>query len=470
MSTYQESENFCLILCGGHGTRLWPLSRDILPKQFVKLKDDKSLLDDTIERNLIGFQKENIFFVTDELSKFHTSQSAKKYKINLKNIIVEPSARDTCAAIALGFKTISNIKENSRIYITPSDHHIDKDFNIKEYLENIEGSYDFIIFGISITEPNTNYGYIKVQNLESDIQKVIEFKEKPDIETAKKYENSMKYFWNSGMFLINSTAFFKQLEIHNFDTFDLIKKTELKKINSNFTEYEEEFYNQISSISIDYALMEKVEDIYVKKFTNRWSDLGNWASFFKYLKDIDAKETNKLFYESSSKNINIYNNRDQDISVVGMNDVDIINTRDDIFIVNNSYNFDFKSVHKDIIDSKIQNKKEYSKDYRPWGWFENLLDEENYKVKRLCVYPGARLSLQKHFKRSEHWVVVNGVGIITKGNSEFELKEGESVFLEKEEIHRITNNHEENLIIIETQIGECIEDDIVRFEDDFNRS
>ena len=462
----KDKNKYCLILCGGSGTRLWPFSKEILPKQFVPFIDGKSLMELTIERNMNSFLKEHIFFVTDESNKFHTSLAVKKYGIEEKNILVEPSAKDTCAAVALGMSYIKTLNSDSMVFVCPSDHKVPPEFDIHTILSQ---DADFIIFGIEPDNPNTNYGYIKVDDTKKSFQLVSEFKEKPDYKTAEKYIQSNQYLWNSGMFYFDNREFFKKLKQFNSSINSLIEKTAITDKDSLFTEFEKDSYNKIDPISLDYALIENLEEIYVAKFEESWSDLGNWNELFNFLNQ-NGKYLDKSIFKDNCKNVNTYNDTQQSISLSGLENLNIINTRDDLFITNNQKELDFKNLHKNIFKHKKKINFEESKDYRPWGWFENLLDLENYKVKRLCVYPKSRLSLQKHFKRSEHWVVVSGIGNITKGEDEFVLKAGESVFLEKEEIHRIDNSYAEDLIIIETQIGECIEDDIVRFEDDFNRS
>jgi mannose-1-phosphate guanylyltransferase / mannose-6-phosphate isomerase len=437
-----------IILSGGSGTRLWPLSREYFPKQYCKLSQlgEKSLFQLTFERAKKLVSTEDILVLTNTHQKFLVMGEIEELGINHleTNIIIEPERRDTFAAICLGMQHT----DDSALFL-PSDHLIEGTFleNLKDIEKKAENN--LITFGIKPTEPHTGYGYIKHKD-----GIVEEFKEKPDYETAKKYiENG--YLWNSGMFLLHKKVFLEELEKYEPDTLALFKN-DLREV-----------YHKIKKTSIDFALMEKSTRINTIQLEIQWNDLGSFDALYKESKkdmngNTEHKET--IYFDSNNNLVHA----DKLVCLNGVDDLIVVDTPDALMI---SKKYKSENVKKIVEELEGDKRVAYHKTvYRPWGSYTILEEGENYKVKRLRVLPGKILSLQMHHKRSEHWVVVRGEAYIVKGETEVVLCKNESIYIPTETKHRLGNKTHEILEIIETQSGAYLgEDDIVRFEDKYGR-
>lgn len=459
-----------IILAGGSGSRLWPVSRSMRPKQFLNIHDESSMLRNTISRlNLpdinsitVICNEEHRFFVSDQLQG-----------INLeKKIITEPVGRNTAPAITLA--ALSN-KEERLMLILPADHVIDNTDKFNKILiqaTSIANDNKLVTFGIVPNEPNTGYGYIEADEGDNFYFNVKSFHEKPSIDKAKEYIQSNKYFWNSGMFLFNSKKYISQIQKYREDIFSACKESlDKSDFIDDILKIDLDSFSETPSESIDYALMEKTTDAVVIPMEITWNDVGTW----KALSEIKDKDSNGNtldgdIYVRDTKNTYIQT-EDSLVATTGIDNLIIVNTKDALLVASKDSSQDVK----EIVDSlKNQNREEYKlhkEVFRPWGSYESLIISDEYQVKKLTVYPLQKLSVQMHYKRSEHWVVVKGKAKITNGKDEFTLLKNESTYIPVETVHALENpSNIENLEIIEVQTGTYFgEDDIVRIEDDYNR-
>lgn len=456
-----------IILAGGSGSRLWPLSRTRYPKQFIKFQNRAtSLFQDTFTRSLMITSLNEIYIITSEYYKYLVSRDIKElgYFFDEKNILTEPEPKNTLPAIYYGVKEIMK-KGDDNVLVLPSDHIITQNEKfVKEIKKSLKLSKNYIItFGIKPTSPNTGYGYIAPESEKRINGYVIsEFKEKPSFEIAQKYINS-GYYWNAGIFLFNTKLFEEQVQTYAKEIFDLFNKSYSLK----------ETYSKISKkISIDYGILEKSNRVAMVPLDSGWSDLGSYDSFYEVynneLRDNISVDSN-IHIDSVN---NLFHNIDNKIiATIGVKDLLVVDSKDALLICNRNSSQKVKDV-VDILNERKDSRTEFHlKDYRPWGHYKILEEENNkFKVKRLTVNIGKKLSYQMHYHRSEHWVVVNGVAKVTIDDDVRIVEKGENIFIHAGQKHRVENVGKNQLEIIEVQIGNYLEeDDIVRFEDDFNR-
>lgn len=429
-----------IILAGGKGTRLWPMSRKTSPKQFLKL-NNKTLFKKTLERCLLLEKPENIFVSTNKDYSFLVQKEFKN-----ANLIIEPFSKNTGPAILYALKKL-NLKNNELVLVCPSDHFITPDSEFVKSInkaKEIAKSNHIVTFGIKPTSPETGYGYIKIKLNQFKVEK---FTEKPNLKTAQDFLNKGNYYWNSGIFLFPVNLIMQEFEKY---AKDLLEKTE--------------------SISIDKAVIEKSDKIAMLPATFNWSDVGSWNSFYK----TQAKDKNN---NTILGNTILHNTKDslilgnsRLIACIGLKNITVIETEDAVLVANKD---DSEKVKKIVEDLEKQNKREaYEgvRTLRPWGSYEIIGEGKDYKVKKIIVEPKKRLSLQSHNHRSENWVVIQGKAKVTLNNNEYILKKGEAFFIPKKAKHRLENTGDILLKVIEVQNGDYLgEDDITRYEDDFNR-
>ncbi len=463
-----------LILCGGSGTRLWPLSRKLYPKQFLKLGDNLSFLQKTVKRFQNICSNNDIIFLTNEQHKFLLIEQLNEIDFPINdNFVLEPMSKNTAPAIALGISYLKdkfNIKNNETIFISASDHIIEPAEVFCDYLkkgENIAKDNFIVTFGIEPTSPETGYGYIKKGeklNYKFNAYKVDKFVEKPDLTTAQKYLESGEYLWNSGMFMFTFETIVKEYKKNAKEIYNLFEKGYQNFLNN---------FDKSPNISIDYAIMEKASSIAVLPLNIKWSDIGSWDSVHELFNKDDKGNVleGKAICFNTKNSLIIGKNRL--IAALGLEDIMVIETDDAILL---SKKGDAQNVKK-IVNSLNQDKKlkEIAEIHttvsRPWGSFKVLDENYRYKIKKITVKPGETLSLQLHFHRSEHWIVVKGTAKVVIGNEEHYVHENESIYVPKSTKHRLENPGKIPLEIIEVQVGEYVgEDDIQRFEDIYGRS
>ena len=458
---------YCIILCGGSGTRLWPLSRKNFPKQFLKLYSDKSLLQETFLRMKEVVPQENIYFVTNEENHYNVLNQIKEVFKDFEEsrIIREPESRSTMPAITLAVKylqEIIKIDETDPIIEVHSDHYIgDKETYIKIAKNALSKVGDNLgAIGIIPTMAHTGLGYIKKGEKIDDYFKVEAFKEKPDQKTAQEFLDSGKYLWNAGMYLFNVKTFSEELEKH------------ASEIYSEFSKSYENFYANFSnlpSIAIDVALSEKSQRMIAFEGEFGWSDIGSFDVLAEILKD--KKDSNPKHVSVDSKNVFVHSANDGLIVTSGVEDIIVIENNDSIMIQKmGKSDAGVKKVVEYLKEKEYPELSDNMVVYRPWGKYEILIDQPNYKVKKITVNPNSKLSLQSHKRRAEHWVVVKGEATIVNGEETIELKVGESAFIPIGHKHRLENKGDSNLEIIEVQSGDYLEeDDITRYDDEYNR-
>ncbi|WP_457640395.1 mannose-1-phosphate guanylyltransferase/mannose-6-phosphate isomerase [Persephonella sp.] len=477
-----------VILAGGSGTRLFPLSRKKFPKQFLNLGDEHTLFQKTVSRNLkVVSDIDNIVIVTNNDYQFHVKNQLKPFlKNKIPNMILEPIGRNTAPAIALAAKYLLDkmgVDENEVMFILPSDHIISPDEKFVEYAkqaEEIAKEGYVVTFGVNPTKPETGYGYIEADTENSlfnhsanksfnQSYRVKQFHEKPDLETAQKYIISGNYYWNSGMFAFSIKTIFEEFEKYTPEIFEFIKDKSYEEILMSF--------DQMPDISIDYAVMEKTDKAVVLPLHIIWSDVGSWDSVYDIL-EKDENQNVKVgnVIDIDTKNSLIMGNH-RLIATIGIDNLMIIETPDVIVVAKKGEGQKLKDLVS-ILKKNPETKEitEYHTTvYRPWGSYTELEKGERYRIKRITVQPGEKLSLQMHHHRSEHWVVVKGTAKVVLEDEDGNLKESyvhenESIFVPKTAKHRLINPGKIPLELIEVQVGEYVEeDDIIRFDDKYQR-
>lgn len=453
---------FPIILAGGSGTRLWPLSRKLYPKQFIKLAEfgGTSLFQNTLKRAVeISGNKTNFRIVTNSDYKFHCITQGEEIGIPVaeENLIIEPKAKNTLAAIMLAVRSLE--KDDALALVLPSDHAIENGRAFKEAVETAvpTAKKSLVTFGILPDHPNTGYGYIcPSSDCKESPAQVLEFKEKPDLQTAEKYVKD-GYLWNAGIFLFSKQTFDSELEKADPAYF------------ATFAKYDtvEEIFDNLPDLSIDYGLLEKTKNVSVLSSDIGWTDLGSFDALEKYAREIPSTSMVEI---SASDNYAFSDVPSKPIVFIDCESLIAIDTKDALLISKKGSSQKVQQAVK-ILKEKIPEVTEsHLTVYRPWGSYTIIDEGTGFKSKRLTVLPGKRLSAQMHYHRSEHWVVVSGTAKVTVGDEVRILQKGESTFIPAGTMHRLENPGKVTAHLIESQIGDYLgEDDIVRFEDDYKR-
>tara|TARA_B100000900_G_scaffold171713_1_gene145913 strand:+ start:5068 stop:6465 length:1398 start_codon:yes stop_codon:yes gene_type:complete len=459
-----------IILAGGSGSRLWPLSRSKYPKQFLSLVSQETMLQASIDR-LSMLNIDSITIICNEDHRFFVLEQIKKYKEYEISIILESMGRSTAPAIAVA----SLIEENNLpTLVLAADHFVD---NIELFTESVNKAIELskdnklVTFGIKPKSPHTGYGYIKKGSGSEGSFAIEKFVEKPDPELAKQLYSSNEYLWNSGMFLFKSKVYLDELAKFRPKIYEACTKaTKLIEKDLDFLRFDYNEFERCPSESIDYAVMENTTQGYVVEMKSNWNDIGSWTS----LLEISQKDENNNFSSGDAISIeckNSYIRSDYKlITAIGLEDMYVINSKDATLVAHKDKVEDIK-----LIINHLKNNGREEVDYnrevfRPWGSYDSLESGENFQVKILKVKPGAKLSIQSHNFRSEHWVVVSGTAEVTKGDETFILSENESTYIPVKTVHALKNPGEDELRIIEVQSGSYLgEDDIIRYEDIYGR-
>jgi mannose-1-phosphate guanylyltransferase / mannose-6-phosphate isomerase len=469
--TQVQVNRYAIILCGGSGTRLWPLSRTLRPKQLLALNGEKTLLQQTATRLLAHVSAENLYTVTHEDHKFEVKgQLAEVAPASISNVLAEPCARNTLPAIAWAAHQIYLKDPNAMIGVFASDHSIDNEGAFLQAWATAElaAQDDYLVLlGIKPHEPATGYGYIKPsQKLPYSgalpVHQVAQFVEKPNAEKAAQFVRD-GYLWNSGMFVFKASAFMKMLQQFQPDM--------AKQISSMTEQGFIETYANFPNLSMDYGLAEKADKVAVVPVDMAWSDLGSWDSIYqRHQKDADNNVLHGEVFAQDTTNSLLWSQTSL-LAAAGLDNIVVIQTADATLICDRSRTEEIKTLVARVKAHKPELTEIHQTAHRPWGTYTVLEEGANFKIKRIVVNSGAKLSMQMHKHRSEHWVVVSGEATVTNGDMEFTLQANQSTYIPKTHRHRLANNSTEPLAIIEVQCGDYVgEDDIVRFDDTYGRA
>ncbi len=475
----QEQDNhYIVIMAGGSGTRFWPLSREAMPKQLLRIDGGETLIQQTIARVRPIIAPDHIHVVTNK------SQAEQiRYQVpelDKANFIIEPSARNTAAAIGLAAVYLNHHNPDSLMGVLPADHVVK---NSEKFLETLKSAFYaagegcLVTIGIRPERPETGYGYIHAGRQLSQPAKetaevfhVDRFTEKPDIETARKYLEDGHYFWNSGMFVWKTSVVISEIERHMPLLGDGLKKIRSVIGSNDEASVVSRVFSELESVSIDYGIMEKSDRVVVIPADLGWSDVGSWTA----LDEIAARDqkgnviAGNVVDVDSRDSIIYASNRL--VATAGLNDMVVVDTEDATLVCHKDRAQDVKKIVEELKKRGAEEHLTHRTVIRPWGSYTLLEKGDRYKIKRIVVNPGARLSFQMHYHRSEHWVVVSGTAKVRRGDEDFFVNPNESTYIPMETKHRLENPGRIPLQIIEVQNGEYLEeDDIVRFDDAYGR-
>lgn len=469
----QNKNLYAVIMAGGKGTRFWPLSREMFPKQYLKLIGENTLIQETILRVKGSVDPERIHIITTSSQKSIVDWQAGEV-LEKANSVCEPVGKNTAPAIAYMAFKLHKLDPDAVLLVLPSDHHISDPGGFLKCVELASGAADkggIVTFGIKPTRPETGYGYIKAGPEKSaGIKEVERFVEKPDRETAEKYLKQGGYYWNSGMFVFKAATMLDELKAYMPATYEAFAAISDSLNTPEEAEAVKGAYDNVDEQSIDYGIMEKSKKVSMVVAEFPWSDIGSWSALDEVMEqDADGNiiEGNVVGLECKDS---IFFAGDKLVACIGLEGMMVVDTADATLIAPK----DKAQRVKDMVALlKAQGKEEYLSpmiEDRPWGQFSVLGHGPSYKIKRIVVKPGARLSLQMHHHRSEHWIVVSGSARVTRGEDVFIVATNESTFIPATEKHCLENPGTIPLVIIEIQSGEYLgEDDIIRFDDVYGR-
>ncbi len=464
---------FSIILAGGSGTRLWPLSRGSSPKHLLPLNGEETLIQQTARRLLSSVPPEKIITVTHENHYLEIREQLSKIHPKLvEKILTEPCANNTLPAIAWAVAAIAEEDSSATIGVFPADHAIPnnafwtEDFN--HALEVAQQGY-IVTFGVKPTAPEIGYGYIQTGAPlpSTPAFQVLSFTEKPNAEKAALYLKSGGYYWNTGMFIFRAEVFSKELLKWEPGIYENIKKIILSK---NDVSLVKTAYSTIKKISIDHGIMEKADKVAMLPARFEWNDLGSWESIYQQMHKDDRKNATRGKILLSDVDRSLFISQNGLIAAIGMKDTIVIQTEDAVLVSPRDRVQKVKDIVEHLKSQGSHLGETHRTETRPWGTYTVLEENPGYKIKRIVVKPGQTLSLQSHQNRAEHWVVIEGTAKVTNGLKEILLKQNESTFIPKGEKHRLENPGDVPLTIIEVQTGTYLgEDDIQRFDDTYGR-
>lgn len=461
-----------VILSGGSGTRLWPLSREAYPKQFLPLAGELTMLQATWQR-VAPLAARGPLVIANEEHRFVAAEQLQQVGAEPAAIILEPVGRNTAPAIAVAALEATRDGADALLLVLPSDHVITDEAAFRNAVRAAASAAEagkLVTFGIVPTGPETGYGYIKAADGQG-VRAVERFVEKPDLETATGYVSSGQYYWNSGMFLFKASRYLQELECFQPAMLASSRQAwQQARRDADFTRLDRDAFTAVQSDSIDYAVMEKTADAVVIPLDAGWNDVGSWTA----LRDVSQQDGDGNAHQGDVIAIdcrNTYAYAQRLVAMVGLDDVIVVETDDAVLVGKADRMQEVKTV---VAQLKAEGRSEatwHRKVYRPWGAYDSIDNGERFQVKRITVKPGGTLSLQMHHHRAEHWIVVSGTAEVTRGNEVILLSENQSTYIPLGVTHRLRNPGKLPLELIEVQSGSYLgEDDIVRFEDTYGRN
>lgn len=470
-----------VILSGGSGTRLWPLSRAMYPKQFISFFNGQSssFLGATLKRVPAGAGVSPPILLCNNDHRFLVKEELERSGLQAKEIILEPVARNTAAAIAVAALRVARLDPDGIMAVMPSDHIIKDDARFADSIRRaaqVAATGKLVLFGIKPDCPHTGYGYIlqgkPLDGVPAGAFKVDRFAEKPDAATAQRYVADGRYFWNSGIFVLNVRTFLEELARLEPRVLEAARLALAKASpDLDFLRLDPEAFAESPNVSIDYAVMEKTTEAAVLPIDVGWNDVGSWSSLWdiaphdaagNYVHGDAVLEDSNNNYVHSEKSL---------VAAIGIDDLIIVDTPDALLVADKSRSQDVSKIVARLKHTNRKEQEQHLRNYRPWGFFETLSIGGRFQVKLLHVKPGGKLSMQMHHHRSEHWVVVQGTARVVVGESEKLVRENESVYITATQWHRLENPGKVPLEIIEVQIGSYLgEDDIIRTDDIYHRA
>lgn len=470
----KEMKLYPVILAGGTGSRLWPLSRETFPKQFLSFQDNVPMLQATVQRmQLLNYEmplvicnEEHRFIVAEQLRQMTTLDS---------NILLEPASKNTAPAIALAAFYLNQLNESAALLVLAADHLIKNTEAFHQCIRKAESyikANKLVTFGIVPTKPETGYGYIHCgERCQSNGYYVKAFIEKPDLVNAQNYIASGNYLWNSGMFAFKAKVYLDELKKYRPDIYEICEKSfQCIEKDMDFIRIDNSTFITCPEDSIDYAVMEKTQNSVVIPMDTGWSDIGTWSSLW----EISPKDENGNVIKGDVLTVNSHNNyifSDQSlVATVGLSEVIVVQTKDAVLVANKNQVQDIKKIVSELKKANRPEYKLHREVYRPWGKYDSISCGARYQVKRITVKPGEKLSVQMHYHRAEHWIVVMGTAKVMVDGEEKFITENQSVYIPLGAKHCLENPGKIDLELIEVQVGAYLgEDDITRFKDKYGR-
>jgi mannose-1-phosphate guanylyltransferase len=463
-----------VIMAGGTGSRLWPLSRDLMPKQFLKLDGDTTMLQATVQR-LLGLDALAPLVICNEEHRFIAAEQMRQINQLDHNIILEPAGRNTAPAIALAAMTAIKKGQDPLLLVLAADHIISDSQEFRQVVaqaSEFAAANNLVTFGIVATGPETGYGYIKRGSQKSGAYSVQQFVEKPDLATAKSYVSSGEYYWNSGMFIFKASVYLAELKQHRPDIYAACEQAMVEvDPDLDFIRVNKEAFLACPDESIDYAVMEKTTKAVVVPLNAGWSDVGSWSSLWH----VTAKDENNNVHKGdvlsvASKNNYVFAETGL-VATVGLENIIVVQTKDAVLVAAKDKVQDVKSIVQQLKGAGRTEHRIHREVYRPWGKYDSIDNGARYQVKRITVKPGEKLSIQMHHHRAEHWIVVSGTANVTVDGKDTLMSENQSIYIPLGAIHALENPGKIPLELIEVQSGSYLgEDDIVRFSDRYGRA
>jgi mannose-1-phosphate guanylyltransferase/mannose-6-phosphate isomerase len=466
-----------VLLCGGSGTRLWPLSRKSYPKQFSQLLGEESLFQASAKR-LSGQRYDAPIVVTADAFRFIVTEQLNTVEIEPAGILIEPDGRDTAPAVIAAALHAYASDPKALLLVAPSDHVIPDSDHFTACVdcavpEAVAGQ--MVTFGIAPDRPETGYGYLELTHAPTtDIAPVPlrGFVEKPSAQIATDMLADGRFLWNAGIFLVSAKTIITAFEMHAPNVLNAVRAAyEASQSDLGFTRLDPKAWANVEAISLDYAIMEKSDNLSVVPFSGRWSDLGDWAAVWRET-EVDGLSISSMATTLDCKNTLLRSEVEGQVIVgIGLEDIVAIAMPDAVLVAHKDRTQDVKHAVTRLREQKAPQAEAFPKDHRPWGWFESLVIGDRFQVKRIVVHPGAALSLQSHHHRSEHWIVVQGTARVTVDENVTLVTENQSVYIPLGAVHRMENPGKLPMVLIEVQTGSYLgEDDIIRYEDVYSRS